>query len=296
MKKRTILILLLVMLTACAHTAAEEKLTRIRSGAMLNHAFTLLEEGNPFRERYNRITGENVQARMPLGAPYFWGAQDERLFAKEPDYVVLPAWQNSPAYYRAGTKYIYGFDCVGFVKWVWKETYGASMPARAFLYADTGHQIRNSASGEEPLWDGLADELAPGDLLLIEHGNGGHHIAIYTGTLRMYGYSAEEIPELKDELDAPLVIHCSTNAQISNRFAGLIAHGLPKYRCATVTDGGVCVSLVVPDCTKVPGLVHQQNQDTRYYTLPDGTWLTVIPCDEMAGYCWYRIPREAKQK
>ena len=41
--------------------------------------------------------------------------------------------------------------------------------------------------------------------------------------------------------------------------AKAIANGLPKYKCATVTDGGVCVSLMVPDRNQVPGLVHDQS-------------------------------------
>ena len=276
MKKKWVSLLLAFVFTMIAlGAAAEEKPVLIQSCEMLKNAFTVLEEGNPFVERYNRITGENVKARMAQGAPYFWGAQEDHLFAKEPEYVVVPAWQDSPAYYKTGVLYMYGFDCVGFVKWVWKETYGQDMPARAALYKDTANQIRNTETGEGPLWDGCLETLIPGDLLLLEHTGGGHHIAIYMGTLRMYGYTAEEVPELADRLDVPLVIHCTTNAQVSDRFADLIAHGLPKYHCATVTDGGVCVSLLVNDPENAPGFVHQQNQDTRYYTLPDGTWLTV---------------------
>lgn len=280
------LLLLLAALLLRAGAAAEE--TGIRSSAVLNHAFTVLEEGNPFTGRYNRIAGENVQARMAQGAPYFWGAQEDHLFAKEPEYVVIKAWSNSPAYYRTGKNYIYGFDCVGFVKWVWKETYGGTMPSRAYMYGDAERQVRNRAAGESPLWDGAAETLVPGDLLLLEHGPTSHHMAIYAGTLRQYGYTPEEVPELAEKLDAPLVIHCTTNAQIADRFTELIAHGLPKYHCANTTDGGVCVSLMVPDCEGVPGFVHQQNQDTRYYELPDGTWLTVLSCDDVTDYCWYR--------
>ena len=289
MKKKWVSLLLAFVFTMIAlGAAAEEKPVLIQSCEMLKNAFTVLEEGNPFVERYNRITGENVKARMAQGAPYFWGAQEDHLFAKEPEYVVVPAWQDSPAYYKTGVLYMYGFDCVGFVKWAWKETYGQDMPARAALYKDTANQIRNTETGEGPLWDGCLETLIPGDLLLLEHTGGGHHIAIYMGTLRMYGYTAEEVPELADRLDVPLVIHCTTNAQVSDRFADLIAHGLPKYHCATVTDGGVCVSLLVNDPENAPGFVHQQNQDTRYYTLPDGTWLTVEDCGELDGYCWYR--------
>ena len=289
MKKKWVSLLLAFVFTMIAlGAAAEEKPVLIQSCEMLKNAFTVLEEGNPFVERYNRITGENVKARMAQGAPYFWGAQEDHLFAKEPEYVVVPAWQDSPAYYKTGVLYMYGFDCVGFVKWVWKETYGQDMPARASLFKDTANQIRNTEMGEGPLWDGCLETLILGDLLLLEHTGGGHHIAIYMGTLRMYGYTAEEVPELADRLDVPLVIHCTTNAQVSDRFADLIAHGLPKYHCATVTDGGVCVSLLVNDPENAPGFVHQQNQDTRYYTLPDGTWLTVEDCGKLDGYCWYR--------
>ena len=295
-RKNRFLLLLLAALLLCAGAAAEEAPERIRNSAVLNHAFTVLEKGNPFMKRYNKATGNKIKARMEQGAPYFWGAQEDHLFAKEPDYVVVPAWSNSPSYYKAGVKYIYGFDCVGFVKWVWKETYGEDMPTRAAMYQDKEHQIRNFWDGESPLWDGAAETLVPGDLLLLEHGPSSHHMAIYAGTLGMYGYTAEEVPDLADELDTPLVIHCTTNAQISDRFAELIAHGLPKYHCATVTDGGVCVSLMVPDCDQVPGYVHQQNQDTRYYTLPDGTWLTVLSCDGVTDYCWYRTALKPKEK
>lgn len=288
---KRILIFTSVLLLVCACAGAEGGFPEAGGYEALNHAFTVLEEGNPFTERYNRVTGQDVRARMAQGAPYFWGAQDDRLFAKEPEYVVLPAWQNSPSYYRAGTNYLYGFDCVGFVRWVWKETFGSAMPKRAEMYADKARHVTNPET-DGPLWDNAAELLAPGDLLLLEHRDGGHHMAIYAGTLRMYGYTEVEVPELKNQLDAPLVIHCTTNAQISDRFNELIHHGLPKYRCATVTDGGVCVSLMVPDCENVPGWVHQQNQDTVYYTLPDGTWLTVLSCEDITRYCWYRPGQE----
>ena len=53
----------------------------------------------------------------------------------------------------------------------------------------------------------------------------------------------------------------------------------------------MCVSLMVLDLNQVPGLVHQQNQDTRYYALPDGTWLTVLACDDVTDYCWLRYEK-----
>ena len=275
----------LALLTAlCA--AAEE--TTLQAVPIVGHAISLLEPGNPFIERYNRTTGENVEPLTTHGVPYFWGGREGgSLFAKAPDYVVKPVWQSSPAYYVKGKKYIYGFDCVGLVSWSWQQAYGTEMPRRWDLFDDVKNQIRNDRTGDGPVWDGWREAVVPGDLLLLEHEDG-HHIAVYIGTLRMYGYTAEEVPELAEWLDAPLVIHSSVNAQISDRFAELIKHGLPKYHCATVTDGGVCVALVTPDREQAPNLVHQQNQDTRYFVLPDGTWLPILPCDDLTGYCWYR--------
>ena len=287
-RKGVILLLALILAMTCRGSMAEG----IKSCAMLDHAFTLLEEGNPFLERYNRLTGGTISARLPQGVPYFWGGRAEsHLFAKEPDYIVQAAWQSSPTYYRAGTKYIYGFDCVGFVKWVWEKVYKTEMPGTGTLLSDRGHHLRDAKDGEGPVWDGWEWILIPGDILVLDH-HPGHHIAIYAGTLRLYGYTAEEVPILADRLDDPLVIHCTVNAQIADRFADLIANGLPKYKAATVTDGGVSVSLVVSDPETVPGLVHQQKQDTRYYELPDGTWLTVLVWEKNADYCWYRVPEK----
>ena len=75
---------MILFLVPAAH--AEQKLTAV---PILNHAFTLLEEGNPFIERYNRITGMDIRARMTLGMPYLWGGRLESyVFAKEPEYFV----------------------------------------------------------------------------------------------------------------------------------------------------------------------------------------------------------------
>ena len=156
------------------------------------------------------------------------------------------------------------------------------------LFIDWDAHIMDSAGTPEPDFTGLMAVLRPGDLMLVEHP--GRHIGIYIGTLRMYGYTEEEVPELAGFLDEPLIINSTVNAQISDRFADLIANGLPKYRTANVTDGGVCVSLVCRDSSAVPYSVHQQNQDTRYFILPDGTWLPVFLWENIDRYCWYRTP------
>ena len=283
---RAAVLLLCVMLLPAAAVRAESGLTAL---PMLDHAFSLLEEGNPFIARYNSAAGASVRARMPLGVPYLWGGRTaSHVFAKEPDYVVLPAWSSSPAYYRKGLNYLYGYDCYGYVAWVWQETFGYKMDTMDTMFWDRDHHVMNSALTPEADFASLMKALRPGDLMLVEHP--GRHIGIYIGTLRMYGYTEEEAPELAGFLDEPLIINSTVNAQISDRFADLIANGLPKYRGTTVTDGGVCVSLVCRDASAVPYTVHQQNQDTRYFMLPDGTWLPVFLWETVLRYCWYRTP------
>ena len=284
--RRLVTLFLSLALFSVPAAQAERKLTET---AMLDHAFTLLEEGNPFIERYNRATGADVRARMPLGIPYLWGGRTaSHLFAKEPDYVVLPAWISSPRYYRKGLNYLYGFDCYGYVAWVWQETFGYPMDIMDLMFGDRYNHIMDSDGAPDPDFSLLVRLLHPGDLLLMEHP--GRHIAVYIGTLRMYGYTEEDVPELADFLDEPLVISSTVNAQISDRFAGLIANGLPKYQGTEVTDGGVCVSLICRNPSAVPYSVHQQNQNTCYFLLPDGTWLPVLFWQDVSRYCWYSLP------
>ena len=92
-----------------------------------------------------------------------------------------------------------------------------------------------------------------------------------------------------EELDTPLVMHCGVNASIANRFAYLLENGRPVYRYATVTDGGVCVSLLCDSVQSAPRHVFQQKQDTYYYLLPDNTWLTVLPLEDTTMTCWVRL-------
>ena len=65
--------LLLALLTAAAFwlpSAARADRYRV-----LDAALSMLEEGNPFLARYNAENHADIQARFPLGCPYFWGGR-----------------------------------------------------------------------------------------------------------------------------------------------------------------------------------------------------------------------------
>ena len=272
------------------YTPTAEEIRRVRENGnmrsmpVLDAALSLLEEGNPFLWRYNALTGSSVQPRMPYGVPYLYGGQAEsHVFAKAPEYVLQEAWIDSPVYYRKGTLYLYGFDCVGYVKWVWKECGLGVLPAGREILNDGICSVFRSAGPEMPAFSELASHLLPGDLLVTDS-----HMALFLGTLRRFGYTGEEAPDLAPWLDWPLVIHSTVHAGVADHFADLIRNGLQKYKLAAVTDGGVGVSLLGVPVDAAPGHVFRQKQDTWYFDLPDHTWLTLLPWHDGQRYCWYR--------
>ena len=287
MKRFIALCLALFLLLSGVSALGEEPLDEIQ---VLSSAFACLEEGNPFLTRYNTVTWAEVVPRLPQGVPYVWGGMTaSHVFAKEPDYCVLPISKGSPVWYEAGRKYINGFDCIGFIRYVYERARRIKLTTISGLFAEKDLFLWSSRTEDTLPLRMQWTELDPGDLLVMEHP--GRHIAMYVGTLRNYGYTEGELGEqLAAYIDYPLVIHSSVNAQVSNRFADLIRNGLPKYKAATDTDGGVCVSLITPHRDSAPYTVNQQKQDTSYFVLPDGTWLTVLPYDEMTRFAWIRVP------
>ena len=268
-----------------AEAASVQAAGALERSPWLDKALSLLEEGNPFLVRYNLLTGAHVQPRLPFGVPYLYGGQAaNHVFSREPDYAVEAAWTSSPAYYVSGRNYLYGFDCVGYVKWVWDQVSEKEWPTSDGLLSDRAGHVLDPGTAL-PDWEAVARMLALGDILVMRHP--GNHIAFYIGTLRAFGYTAEEVPDLAPYLDYPLLIHSNTNAGVARRFAWLLKNGLPKYRGATVTDGGVAVSILGVPPSAAPGHVVEQNQDTWYFTLPDGTWLTVQPWASVTDYCWW---------
>ena len=253
----------------------------------LDAAFTMLEEGNPFLERYNLITGAGVEPYFDFGVPYFLGgSRFLTLSTHMPDYTVYKAWQDS-WYYRKDVNYLYGFDCIGFTRWVWQTCgRGRHDSISDLLLKSAKEAVFSSAGQQMPGWTQLSKELKPGALIAMMHPN--YHIAMYIGTLRQFGYTARQVPELSAYLDYPLVIHSSVNCSISTRFMYVLTSGDPHYNGVTVTDGGVCVSILGVPQDEVPNEYYQEDQLTSWFELPDGTWLTALDYSNITQYAWYQ--------
>ena len=127
-------------------------------------------------------------------------------------------------------------------------------------------------------------------MLIIKHETAKYrHIMMYIGTLRDFGYTAEEEPALEAYLDYPLVIHCGLSPFYGERFQKLIDENPEKYGKATTTDGGVAVSIVGPKAEDAPEHGHVQNTDYAWFRMNDGGYqLTVIDMSDVRRYCWYR--------
>ena len=229
MKKLTaLLVLMLTMVLSILPAQAE-----VERSKLLDAAFSMLEEGNDFVRRYNEMTGAEVTATFVDGCPYFFGgkADDEttltRLFSRAPLYSKREIWEQT-RFYDKGSYYLYGLDCSGFTQWVYAE---AGLPKHDSLsnmilqYGKYGknHVYSHRKGKGMPSYDKLAENLQVGDLLVAK--KRARHIMMFIGTLRDFGYTEEELPELAPYLDYALVIHCGPNFAYTDRIqAFLDAH------------------------------------------------------------------------
>ena len=213
---------------------------------VLDAALSMLEEGNPFLERYNGETGAGIEARYPLGCPYFWGGR----------YVTRILVKASPEqesdWYKKDRKYLYGLDCAGFTRWATEQAGYAQHDSisnllNKDLYKDAVIYEAAKVTGNE-----RAALLRPGDLLAIRHEDGSFHIAMFIGTLLDFGYNAKTLPEeLAPYLHYPLLIHCTGSSDYFVRYKKWL-----RENGDTETEppyGGVIVTLLDAPVTEATG-------------------------------------------
>ena len=281
------LALWLCLLTLAAGSASAGE--AVAPDPWLDAAFSLLEEGNPFLERYRALSGSETEALFPLGMPYFYGGvSDTPVFAKYPEYTVRRAWQNA-GWFVKGTEYVCGFDCAGYTQWVCKTVTGSPHGKLSSLMDAHGdrHIFCSEEEKDMPPWAELSAQLRWGDLFIIRRG--GWHVKLYAGTLRLWGFTEEDSPELAPWLDHPLVIHCGYHPAFGERFQELIDHGPRKFFHCSTTNGGVAVSLLGPPPEAAPHYTRRQEGEAWYFELEDGTLMTVMSLRQVSRWCWVRL-------
>ena len=220
---------------------------------VLDAALSMLEEGNPFLQRYNALTGADIAARYPLGCPYFWGGRAE-------DHILrmISPWQDSSSYFKPGRLYLYGFDCSGFTMWAVEQAGLPRHPGISKLIKEERYAALEIPGAADASGEARAACLQPGDLVAIRHPSGVHHIALYMGTLSDFGYTARTVPEaLGAYLGYPLLIHCTGSAPYYRRYENYIEDHFTEH--VYPPDGGVIVTILdvpaAPETTLTPNNV-----------------------------------------
>lgn len=268
-------------------------LAELAQSELLDTAFSMLEETNPFVARYEAATGAEVDTLFPLGVPYFFGGVSySTLVYRYPNYYVERCNSNT-IYYRDGQKYFYGFDCAGFVRWVMMQCRRINIGTIAETISYESHMwnyhLYCTCAGGTPMpdWKDLPQTLEVGDILAGKHGRS-YHIMLYIGTLRDYGYTTEDFPELEGWLDNPLVIHSSAHPAFGERFDLLRESDPIRYGDCATTDGGVAISILGVPWDSAPNHSNYQMQNHAWFELENDCLLTLINFDSYTRYCWYR--------
>ena len=327
MKKVLILNLVLLMFAGmCPVSTAEEAAepgTVVRN-PYLDIAFSCLEEGNPILLRYNELTGAGIEPMLYTGMPYYFGGQDfSRLL------TVGSVWETT-RYGMKGQKYVYGFDCVGYVRYIQTQMGDALVPSLSNMinmrYSDykdcwlvdvmemtvpfaiswNGESIKSApgkqvkkprkypgAEAERETFTKVASMLEPGDLFVANHG--GRHVMMFIGTLRQYGFTAEEAGELGDYIDYPLFINCVWNPDYVERMQKYIEENSLN---ALPNKGGVCITIVGPRTEDAPHMIKDTERVKRpknfyYFNLGD-YHLSLLDLSTSTSFSWWRTPADKR--
>ena len=322
--KRIVSILLLAAALLSAVACAEESLPTVARNPYLDIALSCLEEGNPILTRYNELTGADIQPMLKTGMPYYYGGQDfSRLL------TVGSLWETS-RYGIKGQKYIYGFDCVGYVRYIQTQMGDELIPSlsemilkRTGQYKDyvltdlmeltapfslkwnsdailiaPGVRLKKprkypDVETERETYAKIATLLEPGDMFTANHG--GRHVMMFIGTLAQYGFTADTAGELGAYLDYPIFINCVWNPDYVDRMAAYIAEeGLN----AQPNRGGVCLTILGPRTEDAPHMIPDTERTQRpknfYYFDLNGYHLSLLDLSTATSYVWWRTPADKR--
>jgi len=291
MKKALIFVISFLLLASCIVFPAS---AQVEKSPLLDAAFSLIEKDNIFLRRYNEITGSEVEAMFEHGVPYIFGGKGDDLFLSQyPNFSKRKCWETTK-FYRKNSVYIYGLDCSGYTNWIRRqvgltEHDSLSNMILKYEYERNGNHLFNHRKGHEmPPYNELKDHLIVGDFLVAK--NGARHIMMYIGTLNDYGFTAEEVPELAEYLDYPLVIHCGPSPVYGKVYEQFIAENPELYGNCKTTNGGVEVSIIGVPLEKAPITEHVQIDDFYYFMIDDGNYpLTIWDLPSCTSFCWFRM-------
>jgi hypothetical protein len=158
-------------------------------------------------------------------------------------------------------------------------------------FIQTNHVFNHRVGGgkELPPYDQQHLSLRVGDMLAAKR-MGSRHVLMYIGTLRDYGFTAEDGPLLAPWLDYPLAIHCGANFVYTERFTAYLAGktGDPYYKDVLPPDGGVTVSILGVARGSAPCSGVYNGSTFEWFELPGGYKLTTWDLSSATSFCWWR--------
>lgn len=249
----------------------------VSDSELLDIALSALPEEHWALKQYQEVSGSLTQSLWPeAGVPYYYGghSEDKVLYHR-----FFPLQESR--YYKPDKLYLCGFDCGSYLHWVEEKA--------GYIPHDSLSTLLRQRSSLFPMSGMMLEEwnsaMLPGDMLVFNHGT--YHIGMVLGTPRMFGLTAENTSELKEWLDAPLIIHCGEDPFCYDRFKAYIEK--QDFRMDTnPPDGGVTVSLLIPQKKDAP---HQREapwkKEYGYFTVL-GQPLLVFPLEDVTDLAWFR--------
>ena len=274
--------------TKAAKSAFNHYLKSIAGRKFLDVALSMMEEGNPILRMYNEYCEGEVTARYRYGVPYlFAGAKESSILR-----VRYPS-QNSN-YYFTDKKYLGGFDCIGFARWLHNQVGMRKLPAISEMPKQNKKYIVSVKGKSMEEW---ADEMQVGDAIGMGYKGGGYHVMIYIGTLGSFGYTAEMLGEtLAPYINYPLVIHCGMNNYHTAWYTQYMQD--EGIEGVVPPDGGVTISIVGAPYDACPYTETMwegtKNVKTFHWFDLEGYNLTSV--DPLAsGIKWYTVFRNVEK-